>query len=68
MKRDFENFLTDVGNGSGPALVLLFGDDLQVQSACKALIDVVVPPTRENLILSGLTAAQRHGIRLNCRF
>ena len=24
-------------------MVLLFGDDLQVQSACKALIDVVVP-------------------------
>jgi DNA polymerase-3 subunit delta len=43
MKRSFDTFLTDVGNANGPALVLLFGDDLQVQSACKSLIDVVVP-------------------------
>jgi DNA polymerase-3 subunit delta len=44
MKRNFDTFLTEVGKGNGPALVLLFGDDLQVQSACKSLIDVVVPP------------------------
>lgn len=43
MKRNFDTFLTDVGKTDGPALVLLFGDDLQVQSACKLLIDVVVP-------------------------
>lgn len=43
MKRDFDTFLTDVGNGKGPALVLFFGDDLQVQSGCKSLVDLVVP-------------------------
>ena len=51
MKRNFENFLNDVGNGSGPALVLLFGDDLQVQSACKSLIDIVVPPDQREFNL-----------------
>ena len=51
MKRNFANFLNDVENGSGPALVLLFGDDLQVQSACKALIDVVVPPDQREFNL-----------------
>jgi DNA polymerase-3 subunit delta len=43
MKRDFGTFLTEVGNGKGPALVLLFGDDLPVQSGCKSLVDLVVP-------------------------
>jgi hypothetical protein len=43
MKQNFETFLGNVAKGSGPALALLFGDDLQVQSACKSLIDVVVP-------------------------
>jgi DNA polymerase III subunit delta len=51
MKRNFDTFLTDVGKGNGPALVLLFGDDLQVQSACKSLIDVVVPPDRREFNL-----------------
>ena len=51
MKRNFDTFLTDVGNGKGPALVLLFGDDLQVQSACKSLIDVVVPPNQRQFNL-----------------
>jgi DNA polymerase III subunit delta len=43
MKQDFENFVINVRNGKGPGLVLLFGDDLQVQSASKSLIDSVVP-------------------------
>jgi DNA polymerase III subunit delta len=43
MKQDFDAFLTDVGNDKGPALLLLFGDDLQVKSACKSLIDFLVP-------------------------
>jgi DNA polymerase-3 subunit delta len=51
MKQNFDTFLTDVGKGNGPALVLLFGDDLQVQSACKSLIDVVVPPDQREFNL-----------------
>ena len=51
MKQNFDTFLADLGKGSGPALVLLFGDDLQVQSACKSLIDVVVPPDQREFNL-----------------
>jgi DNA polymerase III subunit delta len=51
MKRNFDSFLTDVGNGNGPGLVLLFGDELQVQAACKSLIDVVVPPDQREFNL-----------------
>ena len=43
MKRNFDTFLTDVERANGPVMVLLFGDDLEVESACKLLIDVVVP-------------------------
>jgi DNA polymerase-3 subunit delta len=42
MKQNLNTFLTDLARGNSTALVLLFGDDLQVQSACKSLIDVVV--------------------------
>ena len=51
MKQNFDTFLTDVGKGNGPALVLLFGDDLQVQSACKLLIDIVVPADQREFSL-----------------
>ena len=51
MKHNFDTFLIDVAKVNGPALVLLFGDDLQVQSACKSLIDVVVPPDQREFNL-----------------
>ena len=51
MNRSFETFLADIGKGNGPALVLLFGDDLQVQSACKSLIEIVVPPDQREFNL-----------------
>jgi len=51
MKRNFDMFLRGVEKGNGPALVLLFGDDLEVQSACKSLIDVVVPPAQREFNL-----------------
>jgi DNA polymerase III subunit delta len=51
MKGNFDTFLTDVQKGDGPASVLLFGDDLEVQSACKSLIDVVVPPDQREFNL-----------------
>lgn len=43
MKRDWENVVGDIKNGSGPQLLLLFGDDLQVQGACKTVLDHLVP-------------------------
>ena len=43
MKRDFSAVVTDIKNGKGPPLLLLFGDDLQVQEACKAIVDLLVP-------------------------
>jgi hypothetical protein len=67
MKRNFDTFLTDVERANGPVMVLLFGDDLEVESACKLLM-LSFPGTRENSTSSGSTAAQRHGIRLNPRF
>jgi DNA polymerase-3 subunit delta len=51
MNRSFDTFLADVRKGNGPAFVLLFGDDLQVQSACKSLIDIVVPPNQREFNL-----------------
>ena len=43
MKRDLESIVGDIKNGRGPQLLLLFGDDLQVQGACKTLLDHLVP-------------------------
>jgi len=33
MKRDLAAVMTDIKTGKGPRLLLLFGDDLQVQEA-----------------------------------
>lgn len=46
MKRDLKAILADLSAGSGPQLLLLFGDDLQVDEACKAVLDQLVPPER----------------------
>jgi DNA polymerase III subunit delta len=43
MKRNLEQIVADIKNGRGPQLLLLFGDDLQVQAACKTLLDNLVP-------------------------
>jgi DNA polymerase-3 subunit delta len=43
MKRDLPAILSDLKEGKGLRLLLLFGDDLQVQSACKTLLDQLVP-------------------------
>jgi DNA polymerase III subunit delta len=43
MKQGFDSFLRDLAKDNSLGMVvLLFGDDLQVQSACKSLIDVLV--------------------------
>ncbi len=43
MKRDSAKLLSDVKNGKGPRLFLLFGDDLPVEQTAKAILDLLVP-------------------------
>lgn len=43
MKRNLEQIVADIKENRGPQLLLLFGDDLQVQEACKTLLNILVP-------------------------
>src|ERR1044071_445198 len=43
MKKDLASALAAIKSGKGPSLLLLFGDDLQVKEASKAILDLVVP-------------------------
>ena len=43
MKNDLKTILTDLAAGRGSQLLLVFGDDLQVADACKAILDRLVP-------------------------
>lgn len=43
MKRDLPTVIADLKTGKGPQLLLLFGDDLQVQESCKQVVDILVP-------------------------
>ena len=51
MKRDLENVVAAIKNSRGPQLLLLFGDDLQVQGACKTLLDNLVPENQRGFNL-----------------
>lgn len=46
MKRDLKTLIEELKGGKGPQLLLLFGDDLQVEETCKAVLDLLVPPDR----------------------
>jgi DNA polymerase III subunit delta len=43
MTRDLGNIIADIKNNRGPRLLLLFGDDLQVDAACRMIVDQLVP-------------------------
>ena len=43
VKRDLPTVLADIASGKAPRLLLLFGDDLQVQESAKSLLDLIVP-------------------------
>jgi DNA polymerase-3 subunit delta len=43
VKRDLPTILADIASAKAPRLLLLFGDDLQVQESAKAVLDQVVP-------------------------
>jgi DNA polymerase III subunit delta len=51
MKRDLEQIVVDIKNSRAPQLLLLFGDDLQVQGACKTLLDNLVPENQRGFNL-----------------
>jgi len=42
VKRDLPTILKDIKSGKGPQLLLLFGDDLQVQETRKQVVDLLV--------------------------
>jgi DNA polymerase III delta subunit len=43
VKRDLPTVIAELKSGKGPQLLLLFGDDLQVQETCKQVVDTLVP-------------------------
>jgi DNA polymerase III subunit delta len=43
MKRNLENIIADIKSNRAPQLLLLFGDDLQVDAACRTIVDQLVP-------------------------
>jgi DNA polymerase-3 subunit delta len=43
VKRDLKTLIEDLKGGKGPQFLLLFGDDLQVQETCNAVLDLIVP-------------------------
>jgi DNA polymerase-3 subunit delta len=43
VKRDLKAILADLSADRGPQVLLVFGDDLQVEQACKALLHQLVP-------------------------
>jgi DNA polymerase III subunit delta len=44
MQPDTRTLLNELKSGRGPHLVLFFGDELNVDEACKAMVDQLVPP------------------------
>jgi DNA polymerase-3 subunit delta len=43
VKRDLPTVIAELKSAKGPQLLLLFGDDLQVQETCKQVVDTLVP-------------------------
>jgi len=54
VKHDFSAAVADIKNGRGLRLLLLFGDDLQVQQACKTVVDLLVPENQRGFNLERL--------------
>ena len=51
MKRDLAAVVGDIKSGKGPQLLLVFGDDLRVQEACKTVVDLLVPEAHKSFNL-----------------
>jgi DNA polymerase III subunit delta len=54
VKRNLPTILQDLKSGKGPQLLLLFGDDLQVQDTCKQVVDILVPEDQRGFNLERL--------------
>jgi len=54
VKRDLTTILGELKRGQGPKLLLIFGDGLQVQEACEALVDFLVPGDQRGFNLERL--------------
>lgn len=46
MNRDLESFITGIRKGSAPSLLLLFGDEFQVQEVGKEILDLLIPQSQ----------------------
>src|ERR1044071_6422304 len=53
MQRDTRTLLNELRSGRGPRLVLFFGDELNVDEACKSVVDQLVPPQSRDFNLAG---------------
>ncbi len=51
MKRDLAAVIGDIKTDKGPPLLLVFGDDLQVQETCNTIIDLLVPQSQRSFNL-----------------
>ena len=51
MKRDLDIVVSDIQSAKGPSLLLLFGDDFQVQMARNRILDSLVPPSHREFNL-----------------
>lgn len=54
MKRDLAAVIADLKSGRSPRVLLLFGDDLQVQEACGAIVDLLIPESQRGFNLERL--------------
>jgi len=51
VKRDLPTVIAELKSAKGPQLLLLFGDDLQVQETCKQVVDILVPENQRGFNL-----------------
>jgi DNA polymerase-3 subunit delta len=51
VKRDLAAVIGDIKTDKGPPLLLVFGDDLQVQETCNTIIDLLVPQSQRSFNL-----------------
>lgn len=54
--RNFSSVVAEIKSGKTPGLLLLFGDDLQVQEACKTIVDLLVPENQRGFNLERFDA------------
>lgn len=56
MARDLTTILADLKAGKGPRVALVFGDDLQTQETCRAIVKTLVPESERGFNLERLDA------------